>query len=391
MKNLIYILFAAVLLSTITLDVSAGNCSLKSSSQRVCSPLLGNVFFVDPRAKNEADGRSWKTAFSSIQKALQAIENEPKSQGLKRPFTIAVARGRFDNSKKSTRLIGRQGKWLTPFFIIDESHDEISILGGFKTGDNCFEDRNPDPKLTILDGQNDAASISIVRNYEQRAKIVMDGFTLTNFVFGAGEIDGAALHISGGDVELRNIHFLKNRGINGGAVAINKSTVLFINCRFDSNHASGIGGGIAMNNAKASVVNCKFKRNYAFKKGGALAIADTSLNLSDSIFSSNFAQDQGGAIFADYNTAEEPSHYVLDTRITHCQFGRKKWGNYAKNGKAIYAKASKEISQNQIKITLNDCQFSGKSLEGLSVPDTGGLYIETSGPIDLNNSDKIVQ
>jgi hypothetical protein len=390
-KNYTYNFIAFVFLSMISLDIIAGTCSSKFGSfSKTCTPLEGKIFFVNAQAKGNSDGRSWTNAFSSIQQAITAIENETKLNNDRKVYTIAVARGLFDKSKKSSRLIGRgAGKWISPLLVIERSQAEIHILGGFKNKDKCYEDRSIDANLTILDGGNSMTGIAIVRKdgqNDEQPKILIDGFTLRNFVHGSGqESDGGALYIAGGNVEINNVHFLRNQGLNGAAVAVNDAYVKFTKCKFDSNRAYVSGAALSLSNSKATILACKFKRNHSAEQGGAMNVYNSKLALSNCRFSSNGAQDRGGSVAIYSGQILESENDSVPIKIENCQFGHKELGNFAQKGRDIFA----YTNEGKLIIALNNCQFCGSEVQYLGYPRSiagAGDHIETQGSVEFKNA-----
>lgn len=127
--------------------------------------------------------------------------------------------------------------------------------------------------------------------------------------------------------------FMQNSAARGGAVAEDRSSAQFTDCRFEHNAAIGGGGGglggaafgttergaryvrclflgnsagtnggaVRMGGAQ-SFSHCRFLGNRANGSGGALRIDDTDPTVDNCLFSGNLAQVVGGAISAHAST-----------------------------------------------------------------------------------------
>jgi predicted outer membrane repeat protein len=117
----------------------------------------------------------------------------------------------------------------------------------------------------------------------------------------ADEAFGGALAltslVSSGDLTIQNVSFVGNRATLGGAVyaSIGASALSIINCTFARNDAS-IGGALMVMRSEVVVQNVAFVANSATQNGGAVAIDRSSVVTfsATSINASSAGQDGGG-------------------------------------------------------------------------------------------------
>lgn len=138
--------------------------------------------------------------------------------------------------------------------------------------------------------------------------------TLRDCIFAANAAGlGGGLHCEDGAApQLIRCAFIGNSGGDGAAVACIESSPTFIDCRFESNHASRHGGAIwCFGGASPSFIACEFYGNTAERDGGALHgdfYCDSWLR--SCTFRDNCA-DRGGALYV---------WLYCDPRIENCTF-----------------------------------------------------------------------
>lgn len=277
--------FLAVLIST---SAVCGTCSSKKSPNEKLSTALSKdaskmklrseddsqtpTLYVDAQMFESGNGLSWRSAFQTIQEAIDAIKYK-RVVGSKK-YIIAVAEGIY--KKGGAGNIAMDGKMVFPFININttDHSQEITILGGFKSGDALNAPRQ-DASLTVLDGEG---KMGINIELSPKSKVVIDGFTIKNFTNELGP--GGGIFARDGDLELRNIHFIANRAKEGGAVAIYNSILRVLGCSFTNNLATsdfsknqeelatGCGGAVRVSyyiltgDKLARFEDCVFKDNY---------------------------------------------------------------------------------------------------------------------------------
>jgi hypothetical protein len=129
-----------------------------------------------------------------------------------------------------------------------------------------------------------------------------------------------------------NLVITNGRGDYGGAVFTYGANVVFRNCAFRSNRATWSGGAIFLNDSDPLLIDCEFADNLASNTpatptavGGAIYVGNNTLTLTRCSFTANASNYSGGALFV--TGGSNPGRVNLQsTRIC---------GNTAPNGPQI--------------------------------------------------------
>ena len=299
------------------------------------SPSSNRVVYVDARRPGAGDGRSWSTAYNSLNSALDDAGRDGAE--------IWVASGvyRPSDSGRSTAFVLRPG---------------VKLYGGFSGAEKARTQRDWTKNVTTLSGE-----IGDPQKREDNSFHVLigaDGAVLDGFTITGGHADGIGYdgkgggminyrraaqlgpnvrEISGYSPEVRNCSFVGNDARDGGAVysydrgkprftgcifrgntAENGGAVLdrvgvqavYENCEFVSNTAKWRGGAAYFDyGSRPRVINCVFRGNSTSGHGGAIyslsrasQLENTEVTLLDSRFESNQARGTGGAVAFDDST-----------------------------------------------------------------------------------------
>ena len=101
-----------------------------------------------------------------------------------------------------------------------------------------------------------------------------------------------------------NLVITNGRGDYGGAVFTYGANVVFRNCAFRSNRAIWSGGAIFLNDSDPLLIDCEFADNLASNTpatptavGGAIYVGNNTLTLTRCSFTANASNYSGGALF----------------------------------------------------------------------------------------------
>lgn len=332
--------------------LSALACALLISS---CA-YAGHVY-VRSDGPSDGDGKSWATAFNSIDAAIANLQEHPEDT------TFWVAAGVYSPIvpySPSGVAGGAAGDGFSTGLLTFNLPNGVEIYGGFTGCENSPSERpkiaNPllaedhkclsqlpnhvvDYGLTVLDGAGSYSwHVVTAGNDIDKTGVAVGLFDLTikggyadgpdsgelDLIFGITAVDYA--HDSGGGlyarygskVDLFNVQFINNSasGVNasvlangnpvfagGGAIgAWDEGTVINVeNSYFSYNTAvtSGAGGGAISANfdAELNVSDCVFVDNLANRTGGAIRTKDGGdAHISGSFFARNIARDLQGVL-----------------------------------------------------------------------------------------------
>ena len=239
---------------------------------------------VDPTSTGTEDGKSWLTAFHSVQAAMDEA-------GIAGGGVVWVAAATYNNGT------GNEVPVVT-------MKNNVHLYGGF-TGYNGgagaleteLSQRNSVVNVTTLDGEN--LSWHVVFGAHNS---LIDGFT----VIRGNAIDGTSYNSFGGglfnlkqSMTISNCTFSNNVSKRGGGlyIADNSDTTLS-NCIITDNTSLNYGGGIYCDVSFPVIKNCAFIRNNAATWGGGLCSHTGTPKIMNCTFSYNFAGSEGGGMWA---------------------------------------------------------------------------------------------
>ena len=324
--------------------------------------VVSDNYYVDAVDGNDLnDGRSWATAFATIQKGIDTAENCDKVLVADGMYTGPGNRDidflgkaitvRSENGPENC-IIDCGGAWQVSHrgFYFHQNEGADSILQGFtiRNGEICFdEDLGPE-----------YYDFPPYDPWEKRADHPIGGGiycelaspTITNCV-----ISNCGTELGGGI------------GCVGGAPVI-------INCTIDDCGAGGYGwaesggegGGIGiMRSCYATITNCKLTNNtdYYNSYGGGIYCIDSEAEISGCTISGNsaFGSVDGAGLYCG------PLSYVTikNSLITE---------NTAEDGGGVFCSDGSDV-------TLTNCTLSGNSVDY----NGGGIFCETPNDVIVTN------
>ena len=136
-------------------------------------------------------------------------------------------------------------------------------------------------------------------------------FRMTNCVFddNLSERLGGAISAGGNiTLDIQETNFIRNRAEQGGAIDIDRQSLLRItNCTFEDNHAKLGGALFGGLNLVCEIIESQFLKNSASQQGGAINVQENAnLLIVNTILEHNFADtDQGGGIMVTFNVKSQ--------------------------------------------------------------------------------------
>ncbi len=268
--------------------------------------LFGTIWHVSTTGNDEGGGRSWSTAFGSLERALSVSRAGDE---------IWIAAGRYEPAALEGEISPESGYVLRP---------GVSVRGGFFGDETSPDDR----KRVDRDGNGvveswEFAGETILRMPAGCGGTLLDGVSeatrptelegltvLGGNAFGAedstshpGEGGGAYLN---GLYVVRQCEFTGNHAVRGGGVFA-RGPVRVEQCLFAVNTATDQGGGIHLSQGDAHVSSSLFLDNGSSqdtRAGGALSAAEDATGaLAFCTFAGSASRDAGSALYLKGTTA----------------------------------------------------------------------------------------
>jgi predicted outer membrane repeat protein len=268
-----------------------------------CPDMSGwsaSVVHVRPDAAPGGDGRTWGTAFSDLQTALDTARCGVATAELCDAWQVWAAAGSyyvFEECPGDTI-------WL---------RSDVELYGGFAGTETSLEARDPDVNETILDGADGPDGEDRVGAVVYAASVygaVLDGFTITRASDEYSDGDwtyGDGLYAVDSTVSIRSCLFTGNQGDWGAGMLVLQSAVEVTDSRFVDN-AAFTGSAMAAQLSSISIEGCLFSGNHATEDSalsvpGAVMLLESSAQISSSNFSGNSGA-AGGGLFVWGSTAD---------------------------------------------------------------------------------------
>jgi len=230
-------------------------------------PWFGKIVYVN--AKNTSpfqDGKSWRTAFSTLQPGLDLADQHPG-------VAIWVAEGVYIPTMLYTPLDangnpvpGGAAGITTPEMNTFNVPDNTSIYGGFRGYETKQCQRNWKKYPAVCSGccvswhtfvmGNDVTQVGV--------RAILDGLTIIDGN-AAGPSDGTTLEGP----------FIYQHSDGGGIYAVFDSSYNLNNCLVDGNRAANTGGGVFSSNCNFNIYRTDFKANSSQNTAGGLAVFNT--------------------------------------------------------------------------------------------------------------------
>jgi hypothetical protein len=305
-------------------------------------PETTNIIYVNVNNSSPVqNGLSWKTAYSSLQVALNdAATRITKTE-------IWIAQGNYIPTQiySPNGVPGGAYGVTTVNLLTFNLPNHVSLFGGFCGNEKELCQRDIYTHPTILNGIGVSWHVVIAGNDVAKTgvDVSLDGLTITG-----GNANGPL----GFTPIFEPLNYAHSYG--AGLYVIFGSTVRIKNVTFISNSAGGtggVGGGIMSNNSNIYISKSLFRNNTAAEEGGGVEILntyETSPHISviqSSLFSENMAADFGGAIVAEGTLQNTESR----AEIRNCIFEK----NSSQVGGAI--------AVDSIRVIIDDTTFTSNT------------------------------
>jgi hypothetical protein len=216
-------------------------------------------YYVDSTAAGTHDGKTWSTAFDSLQPALKVATNRD---------TIFIAKGTYLPTNTTDR---------TQFFSLPSG---VRLMGGYPSGGG---DRDIEQYKTILSANIGSATADTDNTYHVIfCYMSTPGTEINGLYITGGYADGSGDNANGGGI------YVKDRTSRYYHVTIK-------DCRVYSNYAAGGGGGINITQ-KGDIYNCVIRDNHSKGGGGGLMLIDDA-RAYNTLIINNYSETRGGGVY----------------------------------------------------------------------------------------------
>lgn len=262
------------------------------------------------------DGQTWKTAFKTLQAALD------QASLLAIPTSIWIAKGTYVPTKLYSPVNAQGvpvpgGASLNTSFGLRTFNlpDGVKLYGGFLGCESKLKERNFARHQTVLSGSSVSWHVITLGNDVLRTgvSVKIDGLTIRQ---------GNAQGPSGGSVTNAAFNYAHNNG--GGIYVTFNSKLTAVNTKIVNNTSTSIGGGIFSNNSNILSYRNFFTCNYSGSQGGAVAIYNTFeggvshlANIKKSKFVKNNTVNFGGAVVVVGSRTNSETETTIDGCLFH--------------------------------------------------------------------------
>ncbi|MEM7261701.1 MAG: HYR domain-containing protein [Planctomycetota bacterium] len=267
---------------------------------------LGNVCDVDRIYVNHlsqgGDGRSWESAFSSLDEGLSLANASAEAGG---PVEVWVAQGTYRPGKEL-----QDGDVRSVIFRMREG---VQLFGGFEGIESSADDADPRQFPTVLSADLDgndqngngrdenAYGLLIVENDQVTKKTEVNGF---RFEGARGDEAGLSplVVINAHDFTVDRCDFVENSGKEASAIlVVSAGNLSCYNSRFVRNR-TGESGGVISAEGECRVINSVFLWNEQ-PAGACIHIREGEGFLAQNAFLRNESGSTGAAVHVEAGEA----------------------------------------------------------------------------------------
>ncbi len=278
------------------------------------------------------DGKTWSSAFTVIQDAVDYLENSGED------LEIWVAKGTYKAAAENGYVL--------------EMIDGLVVRGGFN-GDEVSITQRPNFSMTILSGDFDGDGAWSSDDSERVVKGAEGDTLLENFiVIGGNDRSGQ----NGG-----GFNFTTPLVTSPGKLSLN-------NIIFMDNKSLGLGGAVYIDGIEADLSQTLLYGNESLR-GGLYVVATDDFAIQKSTFVNNSAIFYGGAMFLNISSiAPSIQSYVKVNEVSFV-------GNSASRGAGLYSSSA-----------TTDMHLTSSSFTANTTSQAGSAMYNTSSAIDVQSS-----
>ncbi len=326
------------------------------------------VVYVDvdtPATKPLQDGRTWATAFDTIQEGVDTAETAGGGE-------VWVVEGVYDEERTSDP----HGTGNTGSVMMKEG---VHIYGGFTGSESARSDRYWKAHVTTLEGSSARDGQAAYHVIVGANNATLDAFTIRGGNANGSDWQttqsGGGMFNSGSSPTVTNCTFSNNSASSGGGMHnANSSSPIVAYCMFSENTADDGGGMSNIDSSSPTVTNCTFTTNSGNWGAGGMSNAyDSSPALTNCIFFANSGGD--GGVMRNWDsclpmltncmfTANSSGMWSVDSspKLINCTFsgnGEAMWNSSSSPSLTNCILWSDQISNLESNPVVNYCNVMG--------------------------------
>ncbi len=294
----------------------------KAGPKRGAGPA--RVICVNAAAAGAGDGKSWKTAFPTLQAAMADARDDRAE--------VWVAAGVYEPTDGKDRAASFQLR------------SNVDLYGGFRGGEAERADRDWKANITVLSG--DIGEDGNRSDDSYHVVVGADGAVLDGFAIRDRFADGRTYDGKGGGM----INYARAPQSGPMGPATGYSPVVR-NCTFEGNYAHAGGAVYDYDRGAPQYENCRFVWNMAEEGGAIVERVGVKATMTECVFEKNQARWKAGAVSLDYGAR---------LTMTKCRFE----GNECDGDGGAIAMVSRASQLENTVALLKGCWFEGNLSRG---------------------------
>jgi hypothetical protein len=321
-----------------------------------------SIFYVKKTGNDSNTGKSWATAWLTLQKALDVANNGDQIWVAEGVYFPDEGANNTDNDRTAAFQIKNGVAVYGGFFGLEVNlSDRISTnTGTILSGDLKKNDTPNIPLQQLLtDPSRDDNAFHVVISTATENTTLLDGLTITggnanssitNYRIGGGMFN------RNGNLVLTNCIFKYNSAISGGGMENKTSSPTLDHCLFFNNYAENGAGIFNELSTKPKIYNCEFSESFSINGAGIYNDNTSQAVIENSSFNKNKATSGAGI----YNLSANPS-------INGCTFYQ---NSASTNGGGV---TNQDVSS---VFPIRNCTFTENSASN----NGGGMYNTSAIP-----------
>jgi hypothetical protein len=325
------------------------------ADKTVTAEFVPSIVYANAAHSGPADGRSWATAFGTVQQAVDTAAADPGGE-------VWAAEGDYPAPGK-TGLVLRPG---------------VSVYGGFAGNESAREQRDWNAHPTTI--SRSGMSVGAVIGADDS---VLDGFVITQGQSG--------MFIRNCSPRVANCLFFDNAGVEGGGISNEGGSPNIVNCTFKQNKAGMYAAGMASLNGSPTLTNCVFSDNT----GVGLYNGGASATVTGCTFERNSGGGMRNEFYSNAGTVVTVANCLFSENASQGGMSNGAYFSVAETGRlevvnSLFIRNNSILgggaSVSGVPSTFTNCTFTQNNATGNgATPGRGGAYYQADGVSSMTN------